>query len=67
MLKGKQKAKCPVAGCNATWEKNTASVDEGMARRMDRFFRVHVASEPSRAAATATYIDADDEDGYTQL
>ena len=69
LLKNKRNARCPVAGCNATWEKSSASVDENMARRMARFLRVHSASESSTraAAGNVTYVDADDDGDYTQL
>ena len=62
-------SKCPMPGCKAKWTRQSASVDENMARRMDRFFRLHTGSNSSAAADAAdlTYVDHDDDDGYTQL
>jgi len=67
-LKSKQSCRCPIAGCNKQWTKNTSSYDEDFDKAMTRFFQRSQNTSNSASQRHTVNIDDDDaDDGYTQI
>jgi hypothetical protein len=68
ILKNRQSAKCPVAGCKTQWTRSNGRPDNEFRYQMERFYRVKEATAPN-AGATQVDVELDDgdDDGYTQL
>ena len=68
--KSKGNWKCGISGCNAMWNARNVRKDDILNTQMERWYRLHNASQAASNNARVENLDVDDDqenEGFTQL